>query len=344
MSKTTQTQPPSTPPSRVAGSLRSAEKDGTVRAKARYFFGQPAYLTVSGQLNLEAYCCGMGDVYAFGPAFRAEPSHTGRHLAEFWMIEPEIAFADMDAAIDLALSLLQHAAKAVLRRCADEIKFLQKFVDTELQERLEVLASRNFSRITYTSAIELLESHRKIKLAAKSKSKEESELIEQVHWGDDLTTQHERYLCENVFHGPVVITDYPKGAKAFYMRVNDDAKTVAAFDVLLPKIGELIGGSQREERLDVLRERMSEVGLLERHYDWYLDLRRFGSIPHAGFGIGFDRLIQVLTGVENIRDVIPFPRAMDPLTSDATSEKENASDMTKITTGYMSENFVAPRR
>jgi asparaginyl-tRNA synthetase len=260
------------------------------------FFGKETRLTVSGQLNVETYCMALSKVYTFGPTFRAENSNTRRHLAEFWMIEPEIAFADLAADAQLAEDFLKYIFKAVLAERADDMQFFEKFVDKTCITRLTQLVDKKFERMTYTDAITVLE-----------KSGEKFEFP--VKWGIDLQSEHERYLTEKVVGGPVAVIDYPKGIKAFYMRQNEDGKTVAAMDVLAPGIGEIIGGSQREERLDVLDARIAEMGLHVEDYSWYRDLRRYGSVPHAGFGLGFERAIQYATGVENIRDVIPYPRA-----------------------------------
>ena len=259
------------------------------------FFGKKTSLTVSGQLNAESMALAFGKVYTFGPTFRAENSNTPRHAAEFWMLEPEIAFADLNDNMDLAEAMLKYAIRYVLDNCPDEMAFFNNFFDKGLIERLEGVASADFARCTYTEAIELLE-----------KNKDQFEFP--VFWGCDLQTEHERYLTEKVFQKPVFVTDYPKEIKAFYMRINDDGKTVAACDLLVPGIGEIIGGSQREERLDVLTARMAELGLAEEDYEWYLDLRRFGGTKHAGYGLGFERLIMYITGIPNIRDVLPFPR------------------------------------
>ncbi|MEZ4338403.1 MAG: asparagine--tRNA ligase [Sandaracinaceae bacterium] len=266
---------------------------------AQDFFGREAFLTVSGQLNVEAYCLAMSQVYTFGPTFRAENSHTRRHLAEFWMIEPEIAFAALDDDVALAVDFLKSIFGALLEERRDDLEFFAQHVDTAQPrciERLEKLVSASFERMTYGEAIAHLE---------KAKTKFEFP----VRWGVDLQSEHERWLTEEIVKAPVVVTDYPKEIKAFYMRANEDGKTVAAMDVLAPGIGEIIGGSQREERLDVLDARIREMGLEPEHYGWYRDLRRYGTVPHAGFGLGFARAIQYATGVENIRDVIPFPRA-----------------------------------
>lgn len=259
------------------------------------FFGKPAYLTVSGQLSAETYASALDRVYTFGPTFRAENSNTRRHLAEFWMIEPEAAFADLSDNADLAEDYIRYMFQYVLENCADDLVFFDKWVEEGLLARLNKLATSEFRRITYTEAIEALE-----------KSGESFEFP--VQWGEDLQSEHERYLTEIVFDQPVIVTDYPKDIKAFYMRRNDDGKTVAAMDVLLPGVGEIVGGSQREERHDVLLESIREKGLPEEEYWWYLDLRRFGTVPHSGFGLGFGRMVQFTTGMHNIRDVIPFPR------------------------------------
>ena len=259
------------------------------------FFGKETSLTVSGQLNGETYAMAFGSIYTFGPTFRAENSNTPRHAAEFWMIEPEIAFADLEDDMEMAEGMLKYVIRAVLDKCGQEIEFLNSFVDKGLRDRLELVASSDFARVSYTEAIDILQ-----------KSGEDFKYP--VSWGCDLQTEHERYLSEKHFGKPVFVTDYPKEIKAFYMRLNEDGKTVAAVDCLAPGIGEIIGGSQREERLDLLEQRMDELGLDKSGYQWYLDLRRYGGTKHAGFGLGFERLIMYLTGVSNIRDVIPFPR------------------------------------
>lgn len=259
------------------------------------FFETHTSLTVSGQLEAECMAMALGKVYAFGPTFRAEKSNTQRHAAEFWMIEPEIAFADLQDNMALARDMMQSVIRHVLGTCPQELEFFQKFVDNQLLERLTHIAESEFACITYTEAVSLLQ-------------KAPQEFQFPVSWGADLQTEHERYLTEQVFQKPVFVTDYPKEIKSFYMRLNDDGKTVAAMDLLVPGIGEIIGGSQREERLDLLERRMDELGLDREQYGWYLDLRRYGSVPHAGFGLGFERLVMYLTGVSNIRDVIPFPR------------------------------------
>ena len=259
------------------------------------FFGRPANLTVSGQLEAETYACALGSVYTFGPTFRAANSNTTRHLAEFWMIEPEVAFADLHDDADLAEDFLRHLFRAVLAKCPEELKFFNDRIEKGLLDNLTRLADAEFTRITYTEAIKILE-----KAADKFEFK--------PSWGVDLQSEHERYLAEETFHGPVIVMDYPRDIKAFYMRLNDDQKTVAAMDVLLPNVGEIIGGSQREERLDVLERRIRETGMDPKDYWWYCDLRRFGSVPHAGFGLGFERMVRFCTGMGNIRDVIPYPR------------------------------------
>ena len=260
------------------------------------FFGKQAHLTVSGQLNVETYCLAMSKVYTFGPTFRAENSNTRRHLAEFWMIEPEIAFADLAADAQLAEDFLKYIVRALLDERKDDMAFFEKFVDPECVKRLTSMVDSTFTRMEYGDAIKLLE-----------KSGEKFEFP--VSWGIDMQSEHERYLTEKVVKGPIAVVNYPKDIKAFYMRLNDDGKTVAAMDVLAPGIGEIIGGSQREERLEVLDARIASMGLHAKDYWWYRDLRRYGTVPHAGFGLGFERAIQYATGIENIRDVIPFPRA-----------------------------------
>jgi asparaginyl-tRNA synthetase len=260
------------------------------------FFGKETRLTVSGQLNVESYCLAMSRVYTFGPTFRAENSNTRRHLAEFWMIEPEIAFADLSADVDLAEDFLKSIFRAVLDERAEDMVFFAEHVDKACVARVEAFVNASFERMPYGEAVRRLESSGK-------------KFEFPVSWGMDLQSEHERFLTEELVGRPVVVTDYPKQIKAFYMRVNDDGRTVAAMDVLAPGIGEIIGGSQREERLDVLDARLAEMGLDAKDYWWYRDLRRYGTVPHAGFGLGFERAIQYLTGVDNIRDVIPFPRA-----------------------------------
>ena len=259
------------------------------------FFGKKTSLTVSGQLNAENFAMAFGDVYTFGPTFRAENSNTQRHAAEFWMIEPEMAFCDLAGDMDVAEAMIKHIITRVLERCPDEINFFNSFVDKGLKARLEHVATSDFARVSYTEAVEILKKHN-------------DKFEYRVDWGTDLQTEHERYLTEQIYQRPVFVTDYPKEIKAFYMRLNDDGKTVAAMDLLVPGVGEIIGGSQREERLDVLTARMKELGLKQEDYSWYLDLRRFGGCKHAGYGLGFERLIMYMTGISNIRDVIPFPR------------------------------------
>jgi asparaginyl-tRNA synthetase len=262
---------------------------------SRDFFGKETFLTVSGQLNVEGYCLALSNVYTFGPTFRAENSNTSRHLAEFWMVEPEIAFADLDDLADVAEEFLKYIFAAVLEACPDDMAFFEQRIEPQAIARLKALIDTPFVRLNYKDAIEILKS---------SKVKFEYP----AEWGLDLQTEHERYLTENHFNAPVVVMNYPTEIKAFYMRLSDDGKTVAALDVLAPGIGEIIGGSQREERLDVLERRMDELDLDKQHYDWYLDLRRYGTVPHAGFGLGFERLVNYITGMTNIRDVIPYPR------------------------------------
>ena len=261
------------------------------------FFGKPASLTVSGQLEGEAMAMAFGQIYTFGPTFRAENSNTTRHAAEFWMIEPEIAFADLQDDMDLARDMIKYVLNEVLNACPDEMKFFNDFYDKELIQRLKDIINSDFAKVTYTEAVEILEKHK-------------DQFKYPVYWGADLQTEHERFLTEQVFKKPLFVTDYPKEIKAFYMRLNDDGKTVAAVDLLVPGVGEIIGGSQREERLDVLLSRMKELGLREEDYSWYLDLRRYGGTKHACFGLGFERLIMYITAVGNIRDVIPFPRTV----------------------------------
>ena len=269
-------------------------KEGEVDFKED-FFGKMANLTVSGQLSAETYAMAFRDVYTFGPTFRAEKSNTPRHAAEFWMIEPEIAFADLQDDMRLAEDMVKYVIRYVLEHAPEEMAFFNQFIDKGILDRLNHVVNSDFGRVTYTEAVKILETCGK-------------KFEYPVFWGCDLQTEHERYLTEEHFKKPVFVTDYPKEIKAFYMRMNEDNKTVAAMDLLVPGIGELIGGSQREERLDILLERMSELGLNEEDYWWYLDLRRFGGTRHAGFGLGFERLVMYLTGMSNIRDVIPFPR------------------------------------
>ncbi len=272
-------------------------EDGSVDF-SQDFFGKMTSLTVSGQLEAETFAMAFGKTYTFGPTFRAENSNTPRHAAEFWMIEPEIAFADLNDDMALAEDMVRFVIRYVLDECPEEIAFFNAFVDKGLTQRLEsIVNAEKFGHLTYTQAVELLE-----------KNKDNFEYP--VFWGCDLQTEHERYLTEQIMKRPTFVTDYPKEIKAFYMRLNDDGKTVAAMDLLVPGVGEMIGGSQREERLDVLLSRMEECGLNPEDYSWYLDLRRFGGAKHAGFGLGFERLIMYLTGISNIRDVIPFPRTV----------------------------------
>ncbi len=259
------------------------------------FFGEASFLTVSGQLNAESYALGLSKVYTFGPTFRAENSNTSRHLAEFWMVEPEVAFSDLAQNAQLAQDLLQFVVKHVLDNCSEDITFFNKWVDKTVLSRLESIVKSDFERISYSDAISLLE-------------KSTVSFDYPVSWGIDLQSEHERYICEQVVKGPTIITDYPKDIKAFYMRLNSDEKTVAAMDVLAPGIGEIIGGSQREERLDVLDTRMDACKVDKKAYQWYRDLRRYGTAPHSGFGLGFERLVGYITGVANIRDIHPFPR------------------------------------
>jgi len=260
------------------------------------FFGKEAFLTVSGQLNGETYACALSKIYTFGPTFRAENSHTSRHLAEFWMVEPEVAFATLDDIAGLAEKMLKYVFKAVLDERADDLKFFAERVDKDVITRLESFISSDFAQVDYTDAVTILQ-------------QSGQQFENPVDWGVDLSSEHERYLAEKHFKAPVVVKNYPKDIKAFYMRMNEDGKTVAAMDVLAPGIGEIIGGSQREERLDQLDIRLAEMGLNKEDYWWYRDLRRYGTVPHSGFGLGFERLIAYVTGVQNIRDVIPFPRS-----------------------------------
>lgn len=259
------------------------------------FFGKEASLTVSGQLEAETFALAFRNVYTFGPTFRAENSHTARHASEFWMIEPEVAFADLNDNMQLAEDMIKYIINYVLENCPEEMAFFNQFMDKGLLERLNALVNAEFARVTYTEAVEILQ---------KSGKKFEYP----VEWGIDLQTEHERYLTEEVYKAPIFVTDYPKDIKAFYMRLNDDGKTVAACDLLVPGVGEIIGGSQREERYDVLKARIEEMGMDEKDYWWYMDLRKYGGVKHAGYGLGFERIIMYLTGMENIRDVLPFPR------------------------------------
>ena len=272
-------------------------EDGSVNFNED-FFGKPTNLTVSGQLNVETYAFAFKNVYTFGPTFRAENSNTTRHAAEFWMIEPEMAFADLTDDMELAESMLKYVIRYVLENAPEEMNFFNQFVDKGLIERLNHVVNSDFGRVTYTEAISILEKHN-------------DEFDYKVYWGCDLQTEHERFLTEQEFKRPVFVTDYPKEIKAFYMKLNEDGKTVAAMDCLVPGIGEIIGGSQREDKLEVLEQRMEEMGLNKEDYDFYLDLRRYGSVRHAGFGLGFERCVMYLTGMGNIRDVLPFPRTVN---------------------------------
>ncbi|MCR5611680.1 MAG: asparagine--tRNA ligase [Clostridiales bacterium] len=270
------------------------DKDGKVDF-TQDFFGKPANLTVSGQLHGEAFAMAFRDIYTFGPTFRAEKSNTARHAAEFWHIEPEMAFCDLNGDMDIAEEMVKFIIKTVLERCPDEMKFFDSFVDKGLLERLNHVINSDFIRLPYTKAIEILE-------------KSGREFQYPVYWGCDLATEHERYLCEQVYNSPVFVTDYPAEIKSFYMRLNEDGKTVAAADLLVPGVGEIIGGSQREERYDVLKKKIEDLGFDMRYYEWYLDLRKYGGVKHAGFGMGFERILMYITGMQNIRDVLPFPR------------------------------------
>ena len=261
------------------------------------FFGKSANLTVSGQLEGETYAMAFGNIYTFGPTFRAENSNTARHAAEFWMIEPEIAFADLDDNMQLAWDMIKYIINHVMDKCEAELAFFNQFVDKGLLERLTALRNADYAKVTYTEAIDVL-------------LKSGAEFKYPVYWGVDLQTEHERYLTEQVYKKPIFLVDYPKDIKAFYMRLNDDGKTVAAMDLLVPGVGEIIGGSQREERLDVLKARMAELNLSEEDYWWYLNLRKYGGTKHAGYGLGFERIIMYITGVSNIRDVLPYPRTV----------------------------------
>lgn len=268
---------------------------GMGRGSTEHFFGRQAGLTVSGQLQAEVYALALGDVYTFGPTFRAENSNTSRHLAEFWMVEPEMAFCDLSGNMAIAQELFKYLLRDVLEQCSEDIQLFDKFIEKGLLEKLHGVLEKEFIHITYTEAVErLVGADRKFEYP--------------VEWGKDLQSEHEKYLTEEVFDAPVIVTDYPASIKPFYMRVNDDEKTVAAMDVLVPGIGEIIGGSQREERYDVLLSRMTQGGIDTVEHAWYLDLRKYGSVPHSGFGLGFERLVQFVTGMANIREVIPFPR------------------------------------
>lgn len=276
--------------------LQNVDKleDGTVDF-SKDFFGKPAHLTVSGQLNVETYAFAFRNVYTFGPTFRAENSNTVKHAAEFWMIEPEICFADLKDDMDLAENMLKYVINYVLENCPEEMEFFNNFIDKTLLERLHNLVKSEFGRISYTDAVKELE-------------KVNDKFEYKVSWGTDLQTEHERYLSEQIFKKPVFVTDYPAEIKAFYMKLNPDGKTVAAADLLAPGIGEIIGGSQREDSLEILQNKIKDLNMDEQDYWWYLDLRKYGSVPHSGFGLGFERLIMYITGMQNIRDVIPFPR------------------------------------
>lgn len=261
----------------------------------RDFFGTPANLTVSGQLEAEVYALSIGDVYTFGPTFRAENSNTSRHLSEFWMVEPEMAFCDLEDNAEIAVDFLKYISVYILENCSEDLRFFERFIDSSVIKAIEKLAGQDFEILSYTEALEtLLDSNEKFEFP--------------LAWGCDLQSEHERYLCEKVFQGPIVLLDYPKEIKPFYMKLNEDGKTVRAMDVLVPKVGEIIGGSQREDDYNILFQRIKESGLNTDDYWWYLELRKFGTVPHAGFGLGFERLVQFVTGLTNIRDVIPFPR------------------------------------
>lgn len=274
---------------------RTDGKAGGIIDYTKDLFGKPANLTVSGQLEGELLALALGNIYTFGPTFRAENSNTSRHAAEFWMVEPEMAFCDLSENMDLAEEFVRHLAQTAMSECADDLALFSRFVDKSLPQTLDAIASRPFVRISYTDAVEIL-------------AKSGKPFAFAPEFGMDLQTEHERFLAEEYFRQPVILYNYPKSIKAFYMRVNDGGETVAAMDVIVPRIGEIIGGSQREERLDVLESRMQETGIPLADYEWYLDSRRFGSVPHSGFGLGFERLIMLVTGISNIRDVIPFPR------------------------------------
>ncbi|MEN6596005.1 MAG: asparagine--tRNA ligase [Clostridiaceae bacterium] len=270
------------------------DKDGKIDFSGD-FFGKPANLTVSGQLYGEAFAMAFRDIYTFGPTFRAEYSFTARHAAEFWMIEPEMAFCDLAGDMDIAEAMIKYIIKTVLDRCPAEMEFFNQFIDPGLLERLQNVLQNDFVRLSYTKAVELLKASG-------------VEFKYPVEWGLELQTEHERYLTEQIYHAPVFVTDYPKDFKAFYMRLNDDGRTVAASDLLVPGVGEIIGGSQREERLDMLEKRIEELKMDISQYSWYLELRKFGGVKHAGFGLGFERMVMYVTGMQNIRDVLPFPR------------------------------------
>jgi asparaginyl-tRNA synthetase len=275
--------------------FRVTTLDGNQTDKENDFFGKPTYLTVSGQLEVETFACALSNVYTFGPTFRAENSNTTRHASEFWMIEPEMAYCDLEGDMDLAEEMIQYLIKDTLQHCAEDLDLFGKFVDTGLLERLHSVSDQAFQRISYTEAVKILK-------------EAEMEFEYPIEWGINLQTEHERFLTEEYFKSPVTVHDYPRSIKPFYMRINDDGKTSAAMDLLVPGIGEIIGGSQREERLDVLLKNMEENNISKEDYSWYSDLRRYGTVPHSGFGLGFERMLMFVTGVANIRDVIPFPR------------------------------------
>jgi asparaginyl-tRNA synthetase len=275
--------------------FRVTTLDGNQTDKENDFFGKPTYLTVSGQLEVETFACALSNVYTFGPTFRAENSNTTRHASEFWMIEPEMAYCDLEGDMDMAEEMIQYLITDTLENCAEDLHLFGKFVDKGLMERLHSVSSQAFQRISYTEAVKILEGA-------------EMKFEYPVEWGMNLQTEHERFLTEEHFKSPVTVHDYPKSIKPFYMRVNDDGKTSAAMDLLVPGIGEIIGGSQREERLDVLIKNMENHNISREDYSWYSDLRKYGTVPHSGFGLGFERMLMFVTGVANIRDVIPFPR------------------------------------
>ena len=275
--------------------FRVTTLDGNQTDKENDFFGKPTYLTVSGQLEVETFACALSNVYTFGPTFRAENSNTTRHASEFWMIEPEMAYCDLEGDMDLAEEMIQYLIKDTLEHCSEDLELFGKFVDKGLLERLHSVSNQAFQRISYTEAVKILENT-------------ETKFEYPVEWGMNLQTEHERFLTDAHFKSPVTVHDYPRSIKPFYMRINDDEKTSAAMDLLVPGIGEIIGGSQREERLDVLMENMEEHNISKDDYSWYSDLRRYGTVPHSGFGLGFERMLMFVTGVANIRDVIPFPR------------------------------------
>lgn len=276
--------------------LKNPPKDATGNIDfTKDFFARPTYLTVSGQLNAEAYACALSDVYTFGPTFRAESSFTTRHLAEFWMVEPEMAFADLQDDMECAEKYIKYLISYVLQNCKEDMAFFNQFIEPGVIDRLQKVLNTPFERATYTLAVRILE-------------KSGKSFQFPVEWGVDLQSEHERYLTEEYFGKPVILSDYPRKIKAFYMRDNDDGKTVAAMDILVPKIGEIVGGSQREDRLPILERKLEEFGLKKEAYWWYLELRKYGSVPHAGFGLGFERFVQFVTGLDNIRDTIPFPR------------------------------------